>query len=361
MDSVSTEIRTVQAIRGSYILYLPKDWCDRNSIAKGSRVYVRSLGRRLMIEPVSAPERVIEVSIDDLSREVLKYMMISFYVLGYRALRLYSRREIGVRERRYVREILRLLRSFEIYEEGRNYILVREVAETRDLSTMMMKEFNSVAFLIRVLRDYIGSLVEGRSSIDEGQGQTLSIEDIEELDTEVDITRLEIKRIYSKILTDLSIDPGVDQRVLSSLVMIGNILERIGDHTVEALRILVEGEVGRGTLAALTHVIEDLEKSSTTVNNYLELILKSLFVDREGLYIDTSTVVKNLAEIIDLKRSFREKIRGVSGGVDELFVYHITRIFDYITDIAEYLIDISTEITLSIEKQEKKRREVSQG
>jgi hypothetical protein len=41
-----SEIRAVQMIRDSYVIYLPKDWCEKNFIRKGSRVYIRGLGKR---------------------------------------------------------------------------------------------------------------------------------------------------------------------------------------------------------------------------------------------------------------------------------------------------------------------------
>jgi len=346
MSNIS-EIRNVQEIKGSYTLYLPKEWCSINNITKGSRVIIKGSRRRLMIEPADKAEEKINLRIDEFDERSLKYILISLYVLGYKNIRLESKRNIDLRTRRDIRSILRLLKGYEIYEEGRNYVVIRETISRTDLEQLMRKEFNSLFFLLKLLREYVEKKVYAKERDSEDTKQFTDM-DLEELDTEIDISRLEIRRIYSKILTDLSIDPGIDPRVLSNLIMISNILERIADHVVEALRIIMSKEFPETLSEKILEILDEVDKASIVINNYLDKLLKEIF-DRESqkrISEELEVTFKNLVDLIETKKMFRERIRG---GLSEnpLFEYHITRVFDYMTDIAEYIIDIYAELYIS--------------
>ncbi|MGC9147876.1 MAG: hypothetical protein ACP5GI_00290 [Sulfolobales archaeon] len=347
MSNIS-EIRSVQEIKGSYILYLPKEWCSINKISKGSRVIVKGSRKRLMIEAADKGEEIINLRIDDYDERSLRYSLISLYVLGYKNIRLESKRNIDLRTRREIRSILKFLRGYEIYEEGRNYVLIRESISRTDLEQLMRKEYNSLFFLLKLLRDLIEKKISKRDIDIEDIKQFTDL-DLEELDSEIDIARLEIKRIYSKILTDLSIDPGIDPRILSNIIMISNILERIADHVVEALRIIMSKDILEFKSGRTSEILDELDRASLVISNYLDKLLKEIFninIGKEFSEEEVGSIIKSLADIIEAKRLFREKIREGLGG-NPLFEYHITRVFDYMTDIAEYLMDIYTELIIS--------------
>jgi virulence-associated protein VagC len=354
-----SEIRAVQMIRDSYVIYLPKDWCEKNFIRKGSRVYIRGLGKRLMIEPITTETKTVEISIDDIDEETLRYILISLYILGYKSLRIYSKKNINIDERKKLRILLRHLKGFEIYEEGRNYIIIREVAEKSDLRSMLIKEFNSVSFLLSMLKDYAELLEEPNRPEEMHKRFDIDIEDVEELDTEIDDARLEIRRLYNKILTDLSIDPGVDQRILSMLISISNILERIGDHASESVKYILEKRFSVEDIKKLREVINEIMRHFIYVNNYLETVLKNIFDTKITEDVpDVKKIIADLSKIINVKKSFREKLLKELSFPDEIFRYHLIRIYDYLTDISEYLIDILVELSIS---ETKYSEEISQG
>lgn len=337
------EIRAIQEIKSSYILYLPKKWCVDNKISKGSKVLIKSSGRRLVIEALDREEEIVYVKIDDFDEKTLRYILISLYVLGYRYVRLESKRIIDLKIRREIRKILRLLKSFEIYEEGKNFILMREVAEKSDLRILVSREFNSVFYLINTLRELLREREIESKEVSKDL-EEMSELDLDELDTEIDIARLEIRRIHSRITDDLRAAPNIDPKTLFNLTMISNILERIGDHATESLRILLER---RNTIniesGRYSETIEEIDKVSALISNYLNRLLDVVFGKTKELEEkELSRIIRELVDIIEAKKEFRERIRRVMGG-DPLLSYHITRIFDYITDIAEYLIDMYVE------------------
>lgn len=344
MNGIISEIRSIQEIRSSYILYLPKEWCRENNIGRGSKIIIKGRSRRLMLEPLTEGLRTQEIHIEEFNITTLKYILISLYVMGHRSIRLIFKRNLSSKDRRRIREILKILRNFEIYEDGRNYIVIRDLGGASDIKSAMMKEFNSAFNLVRLLKETSMSLLSGDNNMRSEELAEL-LDSLEELDTEIDMSRMEVKRLYSKILDDLSIDPGIDHKILSNLIVIGNILERIGDHAILALRILLEKKrIPREIVKILDHI----ERTENIIARELDTILRNIPESKsEDLKTRLNTTLKELAEIIELKKSLREVASLNSDESGQMIIYHVVRIFDYLTDIAEYIIDMLVEISVS--------------
>ncbi|MEZ0290878.1 MAG: PhoU domain-containing protein [Sulfolobales archaeon] len=342
MSRVISEVRIVQEIRDSYVIYLPKEWCKNNNITRGSKILLKGRDKRLSLEPLVEEDKIHDIFLEDFNERIVKYVLISLYVLGHRSIRLIFKRPIATKDRRVLKNILRLLKGFEIYEEGKNYFIIREISGLSELRHAILKEFNTVLNLIETLEEILSTYNERLEDI---KIQDI-LDSLEELDTEIDISRLEIKRLFNKILEDLSLDPGIDHKILTGLVFISSILERIGDHIVSVIRIVGEKNIRSQDLS---DSLKYIKKTSNVISRDLDIIFRALQSEDYSKYLKERLILllEELTEIIDLKSKFREEIYSNIGVDKELLSYHIMRVFDYLTDIAEYLIDILIEIYVS--------------
>jgi hypothetical protein len=89
------------------------------------------------------------------------------------------------------------------------------------------------------------------------------------------------------------------------------------------------------------------------------MVLKNIFDTKITEDVpDVKKIITDLSKIINVKKSFREKLLKELSFPDEIFRYHLIRIYDYLTDISEYLIDILVELSIS---ETKYSEEISQG
>ncbi|MCX8184674.1 MAG: phosphate uptake regulator PhoU [Sulfolobales archaeon] len=319
---VKQEIRTLQKLGGSIALYLPKEWCRRNGIDRGSKVVVRYGEKALCVEIGEVRERSAVVDLDGIFEGELKYVLISLYVMGFDRVRLVSKKRIGLSVRRFILQVLNYTPGYEIAEEGENFVTIAIAREPGSPFEAVLREFNSVSTVFK----YVIEVLEKAASISEEYADAVG-----ELDSEVDRAWFEVERaIYKAIDRPHPGFPGV--RVLISLLLVSRYLERLSDHLVQLVY-----EVREQPLQQLD-VANQVRAMSSTFLDIAE-IFKNLLKSREDSG-DLDTVSK-LVNLIENKKSLRysviPRLRKESG---TLAAYHVMRIYDYITDIAEVAINV---------------------
>jgi hypothetical protein len=125
------------------------------------------------------------------------------------------------------------------------------------------------------------------------------------------------------------------------------------------VKYILEKRFSVEDIKKLREVINEIMRHFIYVNNYLEMVLKNIFDTKiTGDVPDVKKIIADLSKIINVKKSFREKLLKELSFPDEIFRYHLIRIYDYLTDISEYLIDILVELSVS---ETKYSEEISQG
>jgi len=336
MEPKLHEERRVQEIRGSYILYLPKDWCRDLGISRGSRLLIRRSGSKLIVEP-SETERFrvyADIDIENIDERSLFHILVALYIAGAEQIKLTSRKPLSSDVRRMIVSYLRYIPGFGVFDEARNYVVLREIRRSSGLGIIARRIANNS----RILFEKVISLYSGSESQDE---------DLEELDNEIDVIRREAERLFNTMLINLSVgeEAGGLQRAYI-LVQIVRLLERISDHLVALVSI------------ASSTTPNDREKIYGVLSNMygyyrdIDRLIEINPVNRGGekpksLGEDAREIIARLVYLIDRKESIHSMISSARIGSD-IASYHIMRIYDYITDIAEYVLDkiaISTMIT----------------
>lgn len=327
MEPKLHEERRVQEIRGSYILYLPKDWCRDLGIGRGSRLLIRRSGSKLIVEP-SETERFrvyADIDIENMDERSLFHILVSLYIAGAEQIKLTSRKPLSSDVRRMIISYLRYIPGFGVFDEARNYMVLREVRRSTDLGIIARRIANNS----RILFEKVISLYSGSEPQDE---------DLEELDNEIDAIRREAERLFNTMLINLSVgeEAGGLQRAYI-LVQIVRLLERISDHLVALASIASstlpnDREKIYGVLSSIYEYYRDIDR-----------LIEFDHVSRGGeklknLAEDAREIIARLVLLIDRKGIIHSTISSARIGSD-IASYHIMRIYDYITDIAEYMLN----------------------
>ncbi len=314
---VRQEVRSLQKLGGSLALYLPKDWCDENGLEKGSKVVVRYAGRALVVEAGESERREATVDLDAILEGDLKYILISLYVLGFDRIRLLAKKRISLPTRRFVLSLLSYTPGYEIVEEGENFVDVAIIREVSDPVEALLRELNSVSTVFRYSIEALERVPDIPSEY---------VDAVEELDSEVDRAWFEVERALYKA-ADRPHSRLYGVRILVPLLLVSRYLERLTDHLVQLIREVYEARLQQPDLALQ---VRDLSAAYHEVAE----VFKSVVSSRESVR-GFDPVVK-LVNFIESKKSFRRSIvprLRREGGI--LAAYHVMRIYDYITDIAE--------------------------
>lgn len=317
------EERRVQEIGGSYVVYLPKDWCREYGISKGSRLVVKRSGSRLVLELSGPPTIKVysEISLDSVDLNLLGHTLIALYVAGAEQIKLVSRKQIAWNLRREIVSLLKNLPGFGIFDEGRNFVVLREVRRSPEMENLLRRAANgSRNILEKVIESYEGQRWD---------------EDLEDLDSEIDAVKREAERAFNLMLRDP--DPGragTSLAISYIVVQIVRLMERISDH-LTSLQSLGE-ELDLEDVSRTSRILGEIYRYYTVVT---QLAVSGLEEDgrarREGL----EEAMRDLVKIIEGKRRFHNIIESQNFSRD-IAAYHLSRIYDYITDIAEYLVDL---------------------
>lgn len=336
MEPELHEERRVQEVRGSYILYLPKDWCRDLGIGRGSRLLIRRSGSRLIVEPSETDRfRVYaDIDIDNMDERSLFHILVALYIAGAEQIKLTSRKPISSDVRRIITSYLRYIPGFGVFDEARNYVVLREIRRSSDLGVIVRRIANNS----RILFEKVIGLYTGSESQEE---------DLEELDNEIDAIRREAERLFNTMLINLSVGgvSGGLQRAYI-LVQIVRLLERISDHLVALASIA--GDITPNGREKIYGVLSSIYGYYRDIDRLIEIDpMKRNGEKPKSMGEDSREIIARLVLLIDRKENIHSMI--LSARIDsDIASYHIMRIYDYITDIAEYVLDkiaISTLIT----------------
>lgn len=330
MDEMKSEIRTLQKVGSSLALYLPKEWCEANSISKGSKVTVRYKDDLLCIdieEVGRVRSKSIVFDITFIPEDELKYLITSFYIIGYERVKLVSTKKISLMLRRLILSVLRYTPKYTVIEEGENYMIIGEIGGVEDVLEALKREFNSVATVFKYTIEAFESDPNALSDY---------YESINELDDDVDRAQVEVERSAYK-LVEKPLASMERVRYIISAAAISTLLERLSDHLVLLVKEASEGFPSSGKV--LTY-LQESNKVYKTLFDVVERVMRGEY-DASKI----SPTLSSLIHIIERKRLIRENISKTTYEKGyELVTYHIIRIYGIIADIAEVLVNLLTSL-----------------
>ncbi len=327
------EERTIQEIRGSYAIYLPRSWCISNNLRKGSKILVKDLSGKLIIEPSDMAHKPVEfnINIDAYTKDELRYIIISLYILGADYVKLESKRPIKPKIRSIVRDALRFLNGFEIFDMGKNYIVIKQSVPGIDIENQMYEAINKT----RSMFSYIYESLK-----DEGRIDYDTLIDLSSIDDEIDRARNILERQLNKSLTTLNLPNNLNLRQLSFLVNIARISERIADHLYYIANLCIDKN--RSCSLNIAETLRELQNIFEKLTIYIGVFLdhRESHMKGDSGENGSSLKLRDLVSIIEHKGEFHKSLERLSSG-SSILIYHLGRIYDYLTDIAENLLDLT--------------------
>lgn len=297
-------VRSVQSIKGSYALYLPKKWCEKNNVSKGSEILLLNLGGSLLVTPKTKFLKIMaNIPLDNISLKELEIFMHAAYVEGFEAIKIIKEGNFSTNEKYFIGKILKRLLGMNIIYESDNELLIKEIAPLGEVFSLIERCFQ----LVEVALNHLAPMLR----------ETYELKIIGDVEGEIDKINLAIQRKVHRILSFKEVLSKVDYIEAVHYTQITKYLERIADHIKE--------------LAEEIHENERVIIPESLFKEILKLHSKCFrsFKERN---------MRGAVEVILLKEVLRDKITNKID--DKTVLIHLVRIVDYLSDISEILVDI---------------------
>lgn len=285
----------------SYVLTLPNQWLKKNDLGKGDELNVSLSKNSLLVFLKDKSRRdEIEIKIDDLPLKLFNKKLISYYLKNVKRIKISGKNVIERLEE--IRIFKEKLSSIEIYEIGKDFILLKDLSEPKKLNVnnLISKMIN----IIKILFDEI--VLENRHSF------------IAQLDSNVNkLTFLTYKTInYNlEINQDLEITKNAIYlwRIVDSIEAIGDILKRVERYmnlhkkNIDSVRVLIN------SLKIYYEFVTDLLSTQVNIDNNMKLYLdkkqsllrefenfKESQVENQNVYLVLTQMLKDVIGKLDI-------------------------------------------------------------
>jgi AbrB family looped-hinge helix DNA binding protein len=313
------ELRKVQVSGGSsFIISLPKEWAIKNGIKKNDKVgVIEARDGNIVIIPKmkKIKERVIEFDAEGDENYIFRLLLAS-YVDGYNIIRLKSK-EIKPSIRNVVKKFIKCSIGFEIIEEGRHLIIIKDFLNPSELpfEKIISRIFSVV---LSMHEDLIYAIRNRNEEI---------LDDIIARDDDVDRLHWLVSRQYNILSRNI-----FGEEIFINYPLLSRILERCADHAVR----MAEG------IKNLNKIGKELEEKIISAEIFslkiFKLSMKSFF-DKN---------LKEANECIEMAKKINDKCAKINNEAiekDAKTVIHIGQISDSIRRFADYSADIAEYVT----------------
>jgi len=227
------ELRKVQRTGGgTFFVCLPKDWAERNRLAKSSIVALsETADGRLVVDAKHSVEREPQVAVIRPSL-LLDREIMGEYLLGYDIIRVEAKDRISSEDRERIKESSSRLVGLEIVEEDYSKIVMQSLLEPSAFAAdKILQREHSIASSMH--RDAVTALIEG----DEHLAKNVIARDIE------------VNRLYFllvRILRTVIQNPGLSEKLgilpidCLDYRLTASLVEAIGDKSVQLSELAVE-------------------------------------------------------------------------------------------------------------------------
>ena len=218
------DLRKIQRTSsGTFFVCLPKDWAEKNGLARGAVVSVtETADGTLVINPKYNVERTPQVAVITPS-PLLDRVIIEKYLLGYDIIQVQAKDRISPLDRERVKQASTRLVGLEIVEENHSKIVMQCLLEpsTFPPQKILRREYSIVS---GVHRDAVTALLEG---------------DVE-LAKNVVARDIEVNRLYFllvRVLRTVIQNPGLSEKLgilpidCLDYRLAASLVESIGDHS----------------------------------------------------------------------------------------------------------------------------------
>lgn len=324
---INLVLRKVHDVKGSFMIYLPKNWAKNSGIAQIKEIDMEELtDGRLILSPsshgINNQNNIAVLSLDlsnssnyPIKWDFIQKMVIAGYIVGVDKIIIKNNLGLTTSQREEISLLLRNLFGFEISTEDAESITIQSIGESTELPLLLSRTFSTVKLMFDATREAVNSQ------------DTNEISAIVRRDDDVDRFRLLIERQTHRFLVNHALAPKLGISLIEALHIsqIAKFAERLADHLVQIAEILRESKLIATDKTKLTKAFD---KTSQIFANTIELITSknmekgfTVFENRQQLQMEWKEVTIRDNPLLSI------------------LIRHLERIVDYCSDIIEIIID----------------------
>ncbi len=330
--------RQVHETKGSYYIYLPKEWIIKNQIdkedsKKKSITIIEYFDDSLILknDPELSKDYPVNISLDKIStdKNTLQNYIIASYVIGANKINIFSENIIKAQTREEVSQQIRDLPGFEIIEENDKLILAKEIGQILDITSIIQTLFSTTTVMFKAIQELIRDPSKDEESLKK------ELKAIIKRDDDVDRYRHMVDRQSHLILSDPYLISVQRLNPISTLhySQIASHIERIADHIVELAKYVRTN---------VTDIEELKDKLSEHINQGIYYFNELVDINKKKDYIPALKLFK---DIHDYEKSIQKTLKSEDFNFG---IYHLGRIFSYCENISEILINDSAYTVLDL-------------
>ncbi|MBN2154317.1 MAG: phosphate uptake regulator PhoU [Candidatus Lokiarchaeota archaeon] len=327
------ETRKVQKTGGSsYIVSLPKAWCERMAIKEQDRVgIITRTDGTLLILPGTEPQRDARekvIDVDEIDRGPLLFrMLVGAYIMGFNQVTLTSSGRMAPDTKATARRFINMAIGLEITEETPTSITVKDLLNPAEMTFTVWVERMSSLVASR-LEDASRALAEQDAA---------AARDVIDRDIEVNRLHWILSRQHNLLARNIAYSErlGAGERRNANYSLISRTMERIGDYAVR---------IAENCLRVADKELDEKLMDSIAQAGKLAISIFKRSVDalQGGDIGDANKVIESVRELIKMCESIETRVLDQETAVGVAFGYineAIRRTGESSADLCEYIIN----------------------
>ncbi|HVL87625.1 MAG TPA: phosphate uptake regulator PhoU [Candidatus Thermoplasmatota archaeon] len=328
------EYRKIQKTGGAtFAVTLPKPWARKAGLRAGDLVGLQAQGDGTLVLTPGRPGRrengrgtTARIRLAEESRDELQRRVIAAYLAGFDLVEIESPR-IRPAERALVRELVRRLMGAEIIEETSDRIVVQDLADTSEFDMR-----RGVRRMSRVARSMHEDAMKAIADSDAELGR-----DVEGRDDELDRLYWLVNKQYHLVLRNPRAAEGMGVTGTTGLgfLLVGRILERIGDHAARMAQTVPTLAGSRIPPA----ILEELREASAVSLSIVQEAVEALYGED---FERANVAIRRSKELSAIKKDLLGRLVKLRPEIVlplTLVLESIERTGNYGTDIGEIAIN----------------------
>lgn len=330
-DLTGLEQKKVQEVKGSFYIYLPKEWCTKYDIAASKKVLMKQLSDDSLLiraekETGSAlddSKLTINLDLDEKPNEhipnelyenFLFNQYLTAYIIGVKTIIFKKRTNIPLQIRSRIRKMTQNFLGMAMISEKDTTIVVEDTTTQIDLRLTVRQILSKVGITITNLIEIMES-----SNVSE-------IPELINQDDQIDGHRYAIERQVHRILRypTLALANKTNSMECLHYAETGKLVERVGDYVLQIAKLYLKKPFKDGQ-----QIVPRLKKMYTTYTTVQD------FFEREDsfkFFEITESVKKEKEELNDLMDSehpyksyfsYLRRIFGICGDISEIRINDI--------------------------------------
>ncbi|OLS12860.1 MAG: phosphate uptake regulator [Promethearchaeota archaeon CR_4] len=317
------EFKKVQCVKGSYYIYLPKNWCRKFVVGEQKEISMRQLDdESLLILPRDRKvEAQKELHIEIKGNNSLEFIMnkiLTAYIIGASRIiiEMEGKEKIPLDFQTQISMLTKGLLGFSIIEQDASHIEIRDLSQSNVIKATMKQMLSKVHLVFENILD----VLQKPEDLVHQLQLLIAQDDI------IDEYRYQIDRQTHLLLQNPSLSRQMEVSPVECLhfAQSARSLERIADHL---------GDIAK-------EIIKIFEKTHTIPKEVINLLQKSLnYYNAVMDHFYRSTATEMHSKLVDMNRIVHE-IHESPPTIEEEEIYlHLDRILHHCADILEIRIN----------------------